>query len=258
MFLDIDPGFSHMWQDLGLADLFRDYDGYITIAENLGRPDCLIPTCGLEWITTRQPIVLDYWTRHDASGCREFTTIGAWRGSYGPLEYQGKLYGLRVHEFRKFAPLPRLTGEPFRVALDIHENETSDLSMLRENGWYLVDPKGVAADLWSYQDFVRSSKAEIMIAKNMYVESNSGWFSDRSICYLATGRPVLAQDTGLGGHLPDDEGIVVFRTLDEAVAGVQEISANFGRHARAARAIAEEYFDSEKVLTRLLAELDVK
>ncbi len=258
VFLDIDPGFGHMWQDLGLADLFSGYDHYVTIGENIGRADCSIPTCGHDWITTPQPVVLDHWPSNGkAGGGQEFTSVGAWRGSYGPLEYQGKVYGVRAHEFRKFAQLPRLTGQPFQVALDIHEAEKSDLAMLKDNGWSLADPIMVAGDPWTYRDYIQNSKAEIMVAKNMYVESNSGWFSDRSICYLASGKPVLVQDTGLAGLYPSHEGIITFRTLEEAVAGVEEISANFDHHARAARAIAEEHFDSDKVLTSLLAKLSL-
>jgi hypothetical protein len=120
-----------------------------------------------------------------------------------------------------------------------------------------VDPLEAAADLNMYQQYIGNSGAEIMIAKNMYVESRSGWFSDRSICYLASGKPVLMQDTGLSRHYPTDEGIVAFRDLDEAAAGVEEISRNFSSHSKAAREIAEEYFDSDKVLKDLLYKLQV-
>jgi hypothetical protein len=257
VFLDIDPGFGQMWQDLGLADVFRGYDDYVTIGENIGQADCVVPTCGLEWITTPQPVVLDYWRAQAATSGDRFTSIASWRGAYGPLEYQSKTYGLRVHEFRKFAPLPRLCGRPFQLALDIHPDEVKDLALLAENGWSLVDPEVVAGDPWAYQEYVQGSKAEFMVAKNMYVQANSGWFSDRSMCYLASGRPVLAQDTGLESLYPTGEGLLTFSTMEEALFGVEQISNDYARQARAARAIAEEYFESDKVLSRLLSKLDV-
>lgn len=252
VFLDVDPGFSHMWQDLGLADLFTGYDRYVTIARNLGRKECSIPTCALDWITTSPPVVLESWPFEDISQPLTFTTIGAWRGRYDPVEYRGVLYGLRVHEFRKFAALPQLTGKTFRVALDIHEADRKDRELLVQSGWSLTDPLEAASSPRTYGDYIRHSGAEIMISKGMYVQSNSGWFSDRSVCYLASGRPVLAQDTGFGRYYPTGEGIVSFTTLEEAAQGVESISSDPQRHSRAARGIAEEYFDSDKVLSSLI------
>jgi hypothetical protein len=250
-FLDIDPGFQQMWRELGLADVFQGHDVFVTIAENMGKPDCRIPTCGLDWITTRQPVVLDEWPVTPPA--RDvFTSVGSWRGPFDRVEYQGKGYGLRVHEFRKFVELPRVTGRPFEFALDIHEEDVDDLARLRENGWSLVDPIEVAGNPWRYREYIQDSKAEFMVARSMYVETRSGWFSDRSICYLASGKPVLAQDTGIKDLYPVGEGLLVFSTLEEAAKGVEEIDRDYERHSRAARAIAEEYFDSDKVLTRLL------
>ena len=256
VFLDIDPGFGQMWHHLNLADVFRGHDDYVTIGENIGRSDCTIPTCGIEWITTPQPVVLDYWPVRAGAG-EAFTSIGTWRGPYSPIEYRGKTYGLRVHEFRKFAPLPRLSRQAFEVALDIHAAEANDLTLLADNEWVLVDPRVVARDPRAYQDYIGASKAEFMVAKNIYVQSNSGWFSDRSICYLASGRPVLAQDTGIRRLYPTGEGLVTFATIEEALAGVESISRDYDRHARAARALAEEFFDSNKVLGDLLNRLGV-
>ena len=257
VFLDIDPGFGQIWQDLGLADLFSGHDAYVTVGQNLGRPGCTIPTCGLEWITTPQPVVLDHWPPQEGAGSERFTSIASWRGPYAPLEYKGKTYGLRVHEFRRFAELPRLSGRPFQLALDIHPDEVNDLALLEANGWSLVDPSVVAGDPGAYQAYIQDSKAELMVAKNMYVQAKSGWFSDRSICYLASGKPVLAQDTGLQGLYPTGEGLLSFTTLDEALAGVEEISRNYTRHTRAARVLAEDYFDSDKVLSGLLSKLSI-
>lgn len=257
VFLDIDPGFGQMWRELGLHDPFAGHDDFVTIAENICRPGCTIPTCGLKWITTPQPVVLEHWKPAAGPGAGAFTSVASWRGSNGPVEFQGKTYGLRVHEFRQFALLPRLSGRRFEVALDIHPSEVKDLELLRTNGWVLTDPATVAGDPWAYQEFVRTSRAEFMVAKSMYVQSGGGWFSDRSICYLASGKPVLAQDTGLQGLYATGEGLLTFRTLEEARAGVEEVAGNHDRHARAARAIAEEYFDSDRVLGKLLAKLGV-
>jgi hypothetical protein len=257
VFLDIDPGFGQMWRELGLADPFRGHDAFVTIGENVGRPGCLAPTCGLDWVTTPQPVVLEHWPVARGEGGGAFTTVASWRGAYGPVEYRGEVFGLRVHEFRRFVELPRRTGREFRLALDIHPADAKDCELLRSNGWVLDDPRAVAGDPGAYREYVRTSRAEFMVAKNIYVRSRSGWFSDRSICYLASGRPVLTQDTGLAGLYPSGEGLLLFRTPEEAAAGVEAIAADYPRHARAARAIAAAYFDSDKVLGRLLARLGV-
>ena len=251
VFLDIDPGFGQMWRELGLHDAFRGHDAYVTVGENIGEPGCTIPTGGLDWITTPQPVLLDLWPMRSEAGER-FTSVASWRGPFGPIEYGGKTYGLRVHEFRKFARLPSLSRQSFEVALDIDPAEVDDIALLRDHGWSLVDPGTVAGDPWAYRDYVQRSKAELMIAKNMYVESRSGWFSDRSICYLASGKPVLAQKTGFEERHPTGAGLLAFGTLDEALEGAEEISRDYRRHALAARALAEERFDSRRVLGRLL------
>lgn len=253
VFLDIDPGFGQMWRDLGLADVFSGHDDYVTIGENIGQPGCTIPTCGLPWITMRQPVLLQEWPVQ--AGGEAFTSIGSWRGPYGPLEYRGRHYGLRVHEFRQFTPLPGLSGHPFQLALDIHAAEQQDIHRLETCGWTLVDPRVVTRDPQAYRSYIQSSLAELMVAKGMYVQSNSGWFSERSMCYLSSGKPVLAQDTGLQSLYPLGAGLLTFRTLEEARAGVEEIVGDYARHARAARTLAEEYFDSDKVLRGLLVKL---
>jgi hypothetical protein len=250
-FLDIDPGFGQMWRELGLSDVFAGHDAFVTIGENIGLPGCAIPTCGLDWITTPQPVVLEQWPIATANDDR-FTTVASWRGPFAPIEYGGETYGLRVHEWRRFAELPKRSPQAFEVALDIDEADAGDRALLRDNGWLLADPGDVAADPWAYRDYVQRSKAELMVAKNMYVRAWSGWFSDRSVCYLASGRPVLAQDTGFTQHYPTGEGLLAFTTLDEAVAGAEELGRDYGRHARGAREIAEACFDSRRVLSRLL------
>lgn len=253
-FLDIDPGIPQLWRQLGLADVLAGHDAFVTVGERIGSAGCPIPTCGLDWITTPQPIVLEQWPAM-APEDGPFTSVCAWRGPFAPLEWNGRTYGQRVHEFRKFVALPRLSRASFRLALDIHPAEGRDLALLADNGWSLVDPGVVAGDPIAYRAFIHASAAEIMVAKSLYVEGASGWFSDRSICYLASGRPVLAQDTGFS--YPTGAGLLSFSTLDEAVAGVEAIRSDPARHARAARELAESYFRSDLVLTRLLERLNV-
>ena len=259
VFLDIDPGFGQMWQAIGLHETFLGHDAFVTIGENIGQATCAIPTCGLNWITNRQPVVLDEWPAADVPTRMQgpVTTVATWRGAFAPVEYEGTTYGLRAHEFRKFASLPRLVDQEFKIALDIHSNDSKDSDLLTSHGWTLVEPEAVASDPWRYRDFIQGSAAEIMIAKGMYVQANSGWFSDRSICYLASGRPVIAQDTGLRDCLPTGEGLLTFSTLDEAVEATSAIKRDYPRHARAARRLAEDLFDSSKVLGRLVKQLDL-
>lgn len=256
VFLDIDPGFGQMWRDLELADIFAGHDDHVSIGENIGHPECAVPTCGIDWITTPQPVALDHWPAQ-INGGGAFTSVGSWRGPFAPVEYAGKTYGLRVHEFRKFTEVPAATREHFEIALKIDEADAPDVERLHAGGWSLLDPAAIARDPATYRAFVQRSKAEFMVAKNMYVEARSGWFSDRSICYLASGKPVLAQDTGLDRLYPLGEGLIAFSTPEEAVAGVAEIVGDYPRHARAARALAEEHFDARKVCARLLEKLGV-
>jgi hypothetical protein len=252
VFLDTDPGFGQMWHELGLADIFADHDVHVTIGERIGAADCTVPDCGLTWITTPQPVVLDAWPRTaPPAGRVRFTSIARWRGAYGSIDYLGHRYGLRAHQMRRFADLPGAVSAAFELALEIHPDETQDIGVLRDRGWLLSDPSLAAATPSAYLRFLQGSGAELMVAKGMYVDSRSGWFSERSICYLACGRPVLAQDTGLGELYPTGRGLVTFSTLDEAVAGVESIVADHSGHSAAARALAEEYFDSDRVLTRL-------
>jgi hypothetical protein len=256
IFLDIDPGFSQFWHELGLVRPFLGYHAYVTIGLNIGHPDCTIPTCGLDWTVTPPPIVLEWWPVSGTPG-ESFTTIASWRGAYGPVEYRGTTYGLRAHQFRRFVDLPALTGRPFELALSIHPAETKDLALLAEKGWRLADPQSVAGDPRAYQRYIAGSRAEFSVAKDLYVQSRGGWISDRSLCYLASGKPVLAQETGFSQHFPTGEGLLTYSTLEEAKAGVEELARRPDRHSRAARALAEEYFDSDKVLSRLMQKLGV-
>ena len=256
VFVDIDPGFPQMWHELGLHDAFRGHSDFVTFGRNIGRQDCTIPTCGLSWITMAPPVVLEHWPARTAGHDGKFTSIGAWRGPNEPLQYRGHTYGLRVHEFRKVAGLPSACpGSRFEMAFAIHPGDARDIEMLRAEGWSLVDPKAVAGGPSQYREYIGRSKAELMVPKQMYVDTHSGLLSDRSAYYLASGRPVLARDTGIGHLYPIGEGLLTFSTLAEAAAGVEAIERDYERHAKAARDLALEHFDSDQVLTRLLADL---
>jgi hypothetical protein len=263
-YVDVDPGFTQCWHaDPDVPFALGGHDFYFTIGENIGRPDCPIPTGGLRWRPIRQPVVLASWPVSPAGPRERFTTIASWRGAYGPVQLGGRTYGLKVHEFRKLLPLPRRVrdsggGRPvFEIALDIHPADARDLAALREGGWQVVDPQAVAGDPVAFRQYVQQSGAECSAAQGIYVETNSGWFSERSVRYLASGKPVLLQDTGFSRTLPVGEGLLAFRTLDEAITGAERIVADYDTHARAARALAEEFFDSDKVLGRLIKEVGI-
>jgi hypothetical protein len=253
VFFDIDPGFAQIWSELDLTEMLAGHDAFATVGLNLGAPGCTVPDGGLEWVTTTQPVLLERWP--PVAGGSAFTSVGSWRGPFDPVEFEGVTYGLRAHEFRRFAELPRHCEAPFEIALDIDPADAADAERLRAGGWRLADAAPIGADLETYRSYLQDSLAEISIAKGMYVQSHGGWFSDRSACYLASGKPVLAQDTGFGEHLPIGEGLLSFDDMASAVAGAEAILAEPERHARAAREIAEQHFDSRKVLPALLERL---
>ncbi len=267
VYIDIDPGFTQFWHAAGLIDRqLRGHDSYYTIGENIGTPVCSIPTGDIVWRHIRQPVVLDEWPvcplfplpiregAEEAAPVR-FTTIASWRGPYGPVEHGGKAFGLKVHEFRKFIELPERAGQAFEIALTIHPADEQDRIALGSHGWQLVDPKSVAADPAAFRRYVQTSGAEFSVAQGIYVDTVSGWFSDRTVRYLASGKPALVQDTGFSRTLPVGDGLLAFSTLQEAIAGAERISADYEHHCRAARKLAEAFFDSEKVLSQLMKEI---
>jgi hypothetical protein len=257
VYLDLDPAFNQLWHAAQAIDMhFDGHTHFVTVGQAIGGPDCDVPTCGRTWIPTPQPCVLARWpvaghVVHDA-----LTTVGNWR-AYGSIEYRGVFYGQKAHALRPLVHLPTLTRERFLLALGIHPGEAKDLESLSRNGWHLLDPMGAAGTPARYRQFIQGSRAEFGIAKSGYVASRCGWFSDRSVCYLASGRPVLAQQTGFSRFLPTGEGLFAFETADQALAAIEALRHDYRRHARAARAIAEEYFDSGRVLSRLLSRIGV-
>ncbi len=251
-YVDIDPGYTQFWAESGELEL-PPHDVFFTIGENIGTATCSIPTVGIAWRRTRPPVVLEEWPAVDGSLGR-FTTVARWRGAYGRVEFDGHRYGNKLDEFRKMLELPRRApSREFEIALDIHPEEP-DLERLREYGWNLVDPREVARDAQRFRSYVQHSGAEFSVAQGIYVETNSGWLSDRTTRYLASGKPVLVQETGFSQNLSVGEGVQTFTDLDEAVAGAEAIASDYSRHARAARELAETHFDSDRVLARLLEE----
>ena len=253
--VDIDPGFTQIWHAMGLLGArVEGHDLFFTIGENIGQPWCPIPTSGIDWQPIRQPVVLEDWPFiPPPDGPFRFTTVSSWRTPFGAVEWDGVTYPLKHHEFRRVFELPRRIPEvEFRLALDIHPAEEPDLVALRANGWQLIDPRSVAADPETYRCFVQASGAEFSVAQGVYVHARSGWFSDRTVRYLAAGRPVIVQDTGLGHRLPIGQGLMTFRTLDEAQAAANLVAADRVGHAEAARAIAEEHFAADRALAPLV------
>jgi hypothetical protein len=253
VFLDIDPGFGQMWRELGLHDMFAGHDAFVTVGERIGEPDCLVPTCGIEWVTTPHPIVLEGWQPVDG-GCA-VTSICTWRGPYDPVEFEGRRFGLRAHELRKLLALPAMVEAELELALDIDPADSADVEALRECGWKLADPALVAADPGAYRRYIEASRAELMVAKGMYVDTRGGWFSERSLAYMASGKPVVAQDTGFVDRYPCGEGLIAFSDIDGACEGIEAVCGEWSRHSRAAREIVEEHFEAGKVLRALIERL---
>jgi hypothetical protein len=258
VYLDVDPAFNQLWAEVeGLDVGLEGHTHFATIGQHVGDPDCDVPTCGRTWIRTLPPVVLEHWPFATTSARHSFTTIGNWR-SYGSIEHHGRVYGQRAHSLRRLAGIASSSTHSFEVALAIHADEVDDLALLRRHGWRLVDPAYAASTPSAYRAFIRSSYAELSVAKSGYVESRCGWFSDRSACYLASGRPVVALDTGLGDVLPVGDGLLVYADADEAVAAVDDVCARYEEHRHAARRLAEEHLDSDLVLTRLLDEVGAR
>ena len=259
VFIDLDPGYTQFWHAQGIAEeKLVDHHAYFTIGENIGRSGCPIPTGDINWRAIRQPVVVDDWPVATATSPGRFTTIASWRGPYGRITHDSTHFGLRVHEFRKFIALPTVTKYPFEIAVDIDSSDRIDRENLLQHHWQIVEPKEVAGDPFAFRRYVQQSGAECSIAQGIYVETQCGWFSDRTVRYLASGKPALVQDTGFGRAYPTGCGLVPFRTLEDAANGADHIMRDYASHSQAARAIAQEFFDSDKVLGGLLQEMGVR
>jgi hypothetical protein len=266
IYYDDDPGFTQFWHAQGNDVRLAGHDFHFTIGENIGldnfKPEisnlksnaCPIPTGNIRWRHTRAPVVLADWPVCPPKIFDCFTTIASWRGAFGPVSNEGKTYGLKCHEFRKFFALPQRVKQTCEVALQIHPADKKDLDALRAHGWRVIEPQTVAQDCDSFRSYIQNSSAEFSPAQGIYVETNSGWFSDRTVRYLASGRPALVQETGFGQHIKTGAGLLSFCNLEEAVAGAEKISRDYEFHCRAAREIAEEFFDADKIIRKLAGE----
>jgi hypothetical protein len=249
-FIDVDPGFTQIRiaeGDEALAKCIRRADHLFTIAQRFGAADCPVAIKGWEWHAILPPVALSAWPfvmdAEDAPATH-FTSVMRWRG-FGNVKVDGVSYGEKDVEFKQFVEMPRLTGSRFRIAI----NGPDDL---RAHGWELVPGEVATRTPAAYKRFIQRSRGEFGVAKQVYVKTCGGWFSDRTVCYLASGRPALLQDTGLGDWLRVGEGVVVFSDLKGAISGLEAINANYDKHRRAARDLAEEYFSASRVLPQML------
>lgn len=250
MYIDLDPGYTQIWQaQYGVDMNLPGHDVYVTVGLNLGKPSCPMPTCDIQWQPTLPPIVLTEWMTGRSPGAA-YTTVADWRG-YSQVEWRGVWYNQKADEFRRLIELPQRISVPLEICLAIHPAE-ADRVTLQQNGWILSSPQVFAATPDSYRDYIWSARGEFTAVKHGYAAGRTGWFSDRSACYLAAGRPVICQDTGIGDYVPTSAGLLTFTDLDSAVDAISRVEQGYSQHAAAASAFAREYLDSDRVLTRLL------
>ena len=263
-YLDTDPGYNQIGLSLpppwsteaewaASVEKFKRYDRFLTYAENIGREDCLVPLLGVPWITTRMPIVTSLWGDGPAAhGGAPWSTVMTWNGFRSPLVYDGREYGSKDVEFAKIMTLPQRTFHPLKIALG---GNAAPLQELLRQGWAAVDAPKATLTPESYQAFIADSRGEISTAKNVYVAMRTGWFSCRTACYLAAGRPAVVQDTGFSKTVPVGKGLFAFDTIEQAVMGIETVESDYRRHAAAARDLAVDQFGSDKVLARMLEDI---
>lgn len=249
-YVDLDPGYTQVWHAEGRDVGLPGHHHHFTVGCNIGTRGCLVPTCGIRWRSILQPVVMSRWAPAEG-GFSRFTTVASWRGAFGPITWDGRTYGVKAHEFRRFAQLPSHTGLPFEVALDIHAADAADRDLLAREGWLVVDPAAVSTTA-GFARYVRGSGAEFSVAQGVYVHTRSGWFSDRTVRYLASGLPALVQDTGFGRMIPTGEGLLTFSTPGEAAENAMRIVQEYPHHCRAAGQLAAELFTPERALAPLL------
>lgn len=239
-------------------DFLAPHTGHFSFGERLGSAGCGVPVERFEYLPTRQPVILDWWQPpagfpQPPPGEARFTTVANWEQTHRDVEWEGEIYTWsKSVEFLKLLDVPRRAGVTFSPAFVLDDRET--LAMLERVGWQVIAAGPLSRDLDGYREFIRGSTAEFSAAKDQNVRLCTGWFSDRSATYLAAGRPVVVQDTGFDVSLPTGEGLLAFGTADEAVVAIGEVTADYPRHSRAARELAEACFDAEIVLARLLEE----
>jgi hypothetical protein len=248
--IDTDPAFTQIdhLQDPEARQIACKHNAYFSFGENIGMPQSTIPDDEFTWRPTRQPMVLDCWPVTPGPSQGYFTTVMQW-DSYKPLQYQGRSFGMKSTSFQEYIDLPGYTGQILEIALG---SSTAPREDLLNRGWRLLNSIDVSLDLELYQNFIQNSKSEFSVAKHGYVTTRSGWFSERSAAYLATGRPTIVQDTGYSDWLPTGLGVLAFVTAEEAIDAIQDVNHRYETHCRASREIAREYFDYRNVLTNLI------
>jgi hypothetical protein len=249
-YVDLDPGFTQIWAhqvDMG----FGSYHSFFTVGQNVAQPEFRIPTLGIDWKPTFPPVVLDLWPACIDAACERLSTIGDWHGSQY-ARFDGELYAGKREEFLRFLEVPKRAGRTIEPALNMGQRDHEDLGLLLRNDWFVRDPFLYAGDLESYREFIQFSRAEFSVAKSGYVKSGSGWFSDRTACYLASGKPAVVQATRLDGRVPIGSGLLTFETAEEACAALEAVDHAYLEHCQAARQIAETHLDSAIVLGSML------
>jgi hypothetical protein len=261
--IDTDPMFTQVQHETqagftpggnGMREIVAGHTHHFTFGERVGRPGCRMPDCGVRWRPTRQPVLLDRWQAGEPPAGAPFTTLMNWSAGRR-LEFSGETWGQKDVEFAKVLDLPSRV-RPARLAAVVNQTGGGRVpaTELRQLGWDVLNPREHAGDWRAYQTFIAGSAGEFSVAKETYVKAQTGWFSCRSACYLAAGRPVVAQDTGWSDHYPTGEGLFAFDDVATAADAIHRLVADPVRHRRAARRIAEEFFDARPVLTRLLGE----
>lgn len=254
IYLDLDPAFTQIWAETYTVDMnFEGHDVFFSVGSRLGRPDCRAPDCGRTWHPTLPPVVLDYWPDAGPAPFTRLTTIAHWHG-YSWCEWQGQWYTGKSEEFNRLRTLPKLTSAPLEIATDTHAHAV-ELEPFRQAGWSLAHAPTVCATYESYESYIRHSSGEISAAKGGYVLSQCGWVSDRTVCYLASGRPAVVQRTTAEPDLPTGSGLLDFSTLEEAAAACEAVHRDHAHHCRAARRLAEAHCDSHRVIARMLQRL---
>ncbi len=229
------------------------HDMHFSFGGNFGAPDCRVPLMQFNWLPTRQPVVLDLWNNYPNTHLNgaAYNTIATWINKGRDLVYEGQTYyWSKDREFMKVLDLPLRRNVPFELAVGV---ERPVRKMLKQNGWRVVDPVRLSSDIRRYRSYILNSRGEFTVAKDQNIRLRSGWFSDRTVCYLAASRPAINQDTGFASYLPTGKGLFAFRTMEDILAAVDEIERDYAGNCRAAREIAEEYFAAEKVVGQLMA-----
>jgi hypothetical protein len=252
VFIDLDPGHlqvSALDVDMGLDD----HHVFLTVGRKINDPDCEVPRLGKKWHAFSPFIYLPLWKQEPNPGFQaSFSSITQW--TWAELWYKDQVLSISKRDsYLRYIELPKLAMRPFELAVNIHpDDKTGDRELLQDYGWKLVDPHRVANSPESYREYIALSRAEIVCPKPIFTELKTGWLSDRSACYLASGRPVLTEDTGFSDYLPTGEGLLVFRDINEALAGIAEIDSNYEHHMRSARRFAEEFLNSQQCLEQMI------